>query len=235
MPNPSMIIFDCDGVLVDSEAIKSDVVARHLGKLGISITGPAIVERFSGVPEREMYQALSIETGVHIPPEHIAEGRALKISHCGAKGAALAMPGIHECLEGLRDVAVCVASSSSPDMLEHVLRQARLWDRFAPNIFSAAAVKRGKPAPDLFLFAAKRMGAAPERCIVVEDSVAGITAATAAAMTPIGFAGGCHCVPDHAGKLQRAGADPVFADMASLAEYLSARLSDDTAGPRSRG
>src|ERR1700756_5368833 len=128
-----MIIFDCDGVLVDSEAIKSDVVARHLGKLGISITGAAIIERFSGVPEREMYQALSIETGVRIPPEHIAEGRALKISHCGAKGAALAMPGIHECLEDLRDLAVCVASSSSPDMLEHVLRQARLWDRFTPN------------------------------------------------------------------------------------------------------
>ena len=217
-----MIIFDCDGVLVDSEAIKSEVVALHLGKLGISITGAALLERFSGVPEREMYQALSIDTGVHIPPEHIAEGHALKISHCGAKGAALAMPGIHECLDALRDVAACVASSSSPSMLEHLLRQARLWDRFAPNIFSAAAVKRGKPAPDLFLFAAARMGVAPERCIVVEDSVAGITAARAAAMTPIGFAGGCHCGPDHAGKLRRAGAGPVFADMASLAEYLSA-------------
>jgi HAD superfamily hydrolase (TIGR01509 family) len=225
MPNPSMIIFDCDGVLVDSELIKCEVVAKHLGKLGISITGAAIIERFTGVPEREMYQAISIETGVPIPPEHIAETHALKISHCGAKGTALAMPGIHECLDVLRHVAVCVASSSSPDMLEHLLRQARLWDRFTPNIFSAAAVKRGKPAPDLFLFAAARMGIVPARCIVVEDSVAGVTAARAAAMTPIGFAGGCHCGPDHADKLRRAGAGPVFADMASLAEYLSGLFS----------
>src|ERR1700730_15135019 len=102
MPDPSMIIFDCDGVLVDSEAIKSEVVARHLANLGISITGAMLLERFSGVPEREMYQALSIETGVPIPPAHIAEAHALKSSHCGAKGEALAMSGIHECLDDLR-------------------------------------------------------------------------------------------------------------------------------------
>jgi HAD superfamily hydrolase (TIGR01509 family) len=230
-----MIIFDCDGVLVDSELIKCEVVAGRLGKLGIAITGTAIIERFTGVPEREMYQALSIETGVAIPPEHIAETHALKISHCGAKGAALAMPGIHQCLDRLRGVAACVASSSSPDMLEHLLRQAQLWDRFAPNIFSAAAVKRGKPAPDLFLFAAARMGVAPARCIVIEDSVAGITAARTAAMTPIGFAGGCHCGPDHADKLRRAGAGPVFADTASLGEYLAALFGDGAASARSRG
>jgi HAD superfamily hydrolase (TIGR01509 family) len=234
MANPRMIIFDCDGVLVDSEVIKCEVVARHLGKLGISITGAEIVERFAGLPEREMYGALSTETGMLIPPAHIAETHALKISHCAAKGAALAMPGIHDCLDELRDVAMCVASSSSPDMLEHVLRQARLWDRFAPNIFSAAQVKRGKPAPDLFLLAAQRMGVAPERCVVVEDSLAGIAAAKAAAMTPIGFAGGCHCGPDHAEKLSRAGAGPVFMTMASLAEYLSALFSDGASEPFSR-
>jgi HAD superfamily hydrolase (TIGR01509 family) len=220
MADPNLIIFDCDGVLVDSEAIKAEVVARHLGKLGISITGAALLERFSGVPEREMYQALSNETGVAIPPAHIAEGHALKISYCGAKGEALAMPGIHECLDSLARIPICVASSSSPTMLEHLLRQARLWDRFAPNIFSAAQVKRGKPAPDLFLLAAERMGAAPERCLVIEDSLAGIAAAKAAAMTVIGFAGGCHCRPDHAEKLHGAGAGKVFMDMASLAEYL---------------
>ena len=234
MANPPVIIFDCDGVLVDSEAIKSEVVARHLAKLGISITGSMLLERFSGVPEREMYQALSIETGVPIPPAHIAEAHALKISHCGAKGEALAMPGIHECLDAVRDVPICVASSSSPDMLARVLRQARLWDRFAPNIFSAAEVKRGKPAPDLFLLAAQRMGIAPERCIVIEDSLAGITAATAAAMTAIGFAGGCHCGPDHADKLRRAGARTVFMNLASLAEYLSALLADGASSTLSR-
>ena len=234
MPDPSMIIFDCDGVLVDSEAIKSEVVARHLAKLGISITGSMLLERFSGVPEREMYQALSIETGVAIPPEHIAEAHALKISHCAGKGEALAMPGIHACLDAVRDVPICVASSSSPGMLAHLLRQANLLDRFAPNIFSAAEVQRGKPAPDLFLFAAQRMGIAPERCIVIEDSLAGITAARAAAMTPVGFAGGCHCGPDHADKLRRTGARTVFMTMASLAEYLSALSSDGASSTLSR-
>jgi HAD superfamily hydrolase (TIGR01509 family) len=226
MANPGMIIFDCDGVLVDSEAIKCEVVARYLGKLGISITGAAIIERFTGVPEREMYKALATETGLEIPPAYIAEIHALKISHCGAKGEALAMPGIHECLDSLRGIPICVASSSSPSMLEQVLRQARLWDRFAPNIFSAAEVKRGKPAPDLFLLAAARMAVVPGRCVVVEDSLAGIAAARAAAMAPIGFAGGCHCGPDHAEKLQRAGAEPVFTAMTGLAKYLATLFSD---------
>jgi HAD superfamily hydrolase (TIGR01509 family) len=232
---PSMIIFDCDGVLVDSELIKCEVVAHHLAPLGISITAQTILERFTGMPEREMYRTLSSETGVQIPPEHIAHIRALKMSHCGAKGTALAMPGIHECLDAVRSVAVCVASSSSPDMLDHLLKQARLWDRFAPNVFSAAEVKRGKPAPDLFLLAAARMAVAPERCIVVEDSLAGIAAATAAAMTPIGFAGGCHCGPNHADKLRRAGARTVFTVMPDLAEYLTALFSGGASDRASRG
>ncbi|MBV8753229.1 MAG: HAD-IA family hydrolase [Hyphomicrobiales bacterium] len=220
MPQAQLIIFDCDGVLVDSEGIKSEVVARHLGNLGIAITGKTLIERFSGVPDREMYQALSIETGVAIPPEHVAEAFALKISHCGAKGEALAIPGIHECLDALAEASVCVASSASPNMLEQMLRQARLWDRFAPNIFSAHEVKRGKPAPDLFLLAAARMAVLPAHCLIVEDSVAGVTAAKAAAMTAIGFAGGCHCGPDHADKLRHAGARTVFMEMASLTEHL---------------
>ena len=235
MPNPSMIIFDCDGVLVDSEVIKSEVVARQLATLGISIAGAALRERFSGVPDREMYQVLSSETGVPVPPEHIEQTHALKISHCGAKGEALAMPGIHACLDRLRGAAICVASSSSPNMLGHLLRQARLWDRFAPNIFSAAEVKRGKPAPDLFLLAAARMAVAPERCLVVEDSLAGIAAAKAAAMTSVGFAGGCHCGSGHADQLRRAGAQAVFTTMGSLTEYLSANFSNRRSSTLSQG
>ena len=124
-----------------------------------------------------------------------------------------------------------VASSSSPNMLGHLLRQARLWDRFAPNVFSAAEVKRGKPAPDLFLLAAARMAVAPERCLVVEDSLAGIAAAKAAAMTPVGFAGGCHCGPDHADKLRRAGAQAVFTAMESLTEYLATSTARGAVAP----
>jgi HAD superfamily hydrolase (TIGR01509 family) len=217
----AMIIFDCDGVLVDSEHIKSEAAARHLAELGISTSGPALIERFSGVPAPEMYRVLSLETGVPIPPSRVEEAQAIKLRHCAEAGESLAMPGVHECLDTLRGVAACVASSSSPTMLERLLKQARLWDRFAPNIFSVADVTRGKPAPDLFLFAARRMGATPRECVVVEDSVAGIEAAKAAGMNAIGFAGGRHCQPDHADKLHRAGAAEIFMNMAGLSEYLA--------------
>jgi HAD superfamily hydrolase (TIGR01509 family) len=219
--DPRVIIFDCDGVLVDSEGIKSGIVARHLAKLGISIASSTLLERFSGVSDHEMYRMLALETGVHIPPEHTEEAHALKLSECAAAGDSLAMPGIHQCLDAVRSIGICVASSSSPKMLEQMLRQARLWDRFAPNVFSAVEVERGKPAPDLFLLAAERMAIAPERCMVIEDSLAGVEAAKAAATIPIGFAGGCHCGPDHADRLYRAGARKVFMNMAALAEYLS--------------
>ncbi len=222
MPAPGMIIFDCDGVLVDSEGIKSDVVARSLAKLGITTTGAALIERFSGVPEREVYRALSLETGIAISAEHAAETHALKIAACASKGETLVIPGVHACLDAMRGIDVCVASSASPKMIEQVLRQTRLWERFAPNIFSAHEVKRGKPAPDLFLLVAERMAVAPERCVVIEDSPAGIAAAKAAAMIPIGFAGAGHCRPDHAEKLYRAGAGKVFMNMAGLTEYLFA-------------
>jgi HAD superfamily hydrolase (TIGR01509 family) len=215
------IIFDCDGVLVDSEHIKSEAVARHLAELGISISGPALLERFSGVPAAEMFRVLALDTGVLIPPSHVEEAQEIKLARCAAVGDALAMPGVHECLAMLRGIPVCVASSSSPTMLAGLLRQARLWDRFAPNIFSVAHVTRGKPAPDLFLFAAQRMRVPPERCVVVEDSVAGVQAAKAASMIAIGFAGGSHCRPDQADKLRQAGAEKVFMNMASLSEYLA--------------
>jgi len=221
MPAPGMIVFDCDGVLVDSEGIKSGVVARRLAGLGITTTGAALIERFGGVPERDMYRALSSETGIEISAEHASETHALKLAACASKGETLVVPGVHACLDAVRGVAVCVASSASPKMIEQVLRQTSLWERFAPNIFSAHEVKRGKPAPDLFLLTAQRMAVAPEQCLVIEDSPAGIAAAEAAAMIPIGFAGAGHCRPDHAEKLYRAGAGKVFMDMPSLTEYLA--------------
>lgn len=217
--------FDCDGVLVDSEEVKTEIVARHLAKLGISITGAALIERFSGVPDREMYLVLQNESGIQIPAALVEEARAIKLRECATYGESLAMPGIHQCLDGLSGIASCVASSSSPEMLEQMLRQTRLWDRFAPNVFSARQVRKGKPAPDLFLFAAERMEVAPEQCLVIEDSLAGIEAARAAAMASIGFIGGGHCAPDQADRLYRAGAQKVVSDMSGLTELLSMMLA----------
>ena len=117
----------------------------------------------------------------------------------------------------------CVASSSTPDQISRKLDLTGLLPRFGDNLFSATMVARGKPAPDLFLFAAREMGAAPERCLVVEDSPAGIAAALAAGMTAIGFCGGSHCGPDHGVRLEACGAAAVIADMRGLADA-AARL-----------
>jgi beta-phosphoglucomutase-like phosphatase (HAD superfamily) len=108
-----------------------------------------------------------------------------------------------------------------PAWLSYKLRLVGLYDRFVPNIFSAAMVERGKPAPDLFLHAAERMGAAPGRCLVIEDSVPGVTAGVAAGMTVFGFTGGSHCGANHDERLRRAGANEIYAEMASLGAALT--------------
>ena len=104
---------------------------------------------------------------------------------------------------------------------------AGLFDRLAPHIFSATQVKRGKPAPDLFLFAAEQMNAKPERCVVIEDSVPGVTGARAAGMVVLGFHGGSHCVPGHAAMLRAAGAAVTFDDMRQLPRLLGSRQNGD--------
>jgi beta-phosphoglucomutase-like phosphatase (HAD superfamily) len=109
-----------------------------------------------------------------------------------------------------------VASSGTPEKIRHGLECAGLYGLLAPNIFSATQVKRGKPAPDLFLFAAEQMRASPARCVVIEDSVPGITGARAAGMTVFGFHGGSHCRPGDGEALRAAGAAVTFDDMRQL-------------------
>ena len=110
----------------------------------------------------------------------------------------------------------CVASSGTPEKIRHGLTCAGLFDLLAPNIFSATQVQRGKPAPDLFLFAAGQMQASPARCLVIEDSVPGIAGARAADMTVLGFHGGSHCRPGYGDTLRAAGAIATFDDMRQL-------------------
>ena len=118
------------------------------------------------------------------------------------------------------DLPKCVASSGTPEKIHHGLTCAGLYDQLAPHIFSAVQVTRGKPAPDLFLFAAARMRVSPERCLVIEDSVPGITAARAADMTVLGFHGGSHCRPGYAETLRAAGAAITFDDMRQLPDLI---------------
>ena len=126
-----------------------------------------------------------------------------------------ATPHIEETLAAIA-LPVCVASSGPPEKISASLNRVGLYDRFAPHIFSAMQVRHGKPAPDLFLFAAEQMQAAPARCLVIEDSLAGIAAAVAAGMTVLGFHGGSHCRPGHGDTLCAAGAIAAFDDMRQL-------------------
>jgi HAD superfamily hydrolase (TIGR01509 family) len=219
------VIFDCDGVLIDSERIACAIDARELAGLGIAVTAEAVAERFSGVPYRDMYRTLEHEHGIAVPADYAERTHTMVSNACAEAGAALAIPGIHGALDGLGDCPKGVASSSSPEWLARLLGQTDLWRRFAPHVYSVVEVARGKPAPDLFLFAAARLGVAPARCLVVEDSVAGVQAAVAAGMTAFGFCGGGHCGHGHARRLEAAGAVATYVDMGACGVALRDALT----------
>ena len=213
-----LVIFDCDGVLIDSELIGCRVEAEELTRAGLRITLDEILERFTGVTSKETFRTLEREQGRRLPADFAQRvGAAIRAAF---ERELAAIAGIHAALERI-ELPVCVASSSSPARLEHSLKVVRLFERFTPHIFSAHAVGRGKPAPDLFLHAAQRMMTPPARCLVVEDSIAGVQAGVAAGMPVLGFTGGSHCSPGHAERLRDAGAEQAFADMTLLPGMLA--------------
>jgi HAD superfamily hydrolase (TIGR01509 family) len=218
MRKPGLVIFDCDGVLIDSELIGARVEAEELARIGMRISEPEILARFLGMTAKEMYRTLEIEHGMALPPGFAADVQT-RIDAAFERDLQ-AIPGIHEVLDRLA-VSVCVASSSTLARLRHSLGLAGLYERFAPHIFSAEQVARGKPAPDLFLYAAAQMACAPEACVVIEDSVSGVRAAVAAGMRVWGFIGGGHCPPGHDARLRDAGAQGVFEHMPDLAGLLA--------------
>ncbi len=208
-----LIIFDCDGVLVDSEIISFEAEADMLAEIGIPLTVRDLLARFLGTSSASMFATIERESGVELPPD-FAE-RAAQRTLQAFDRRLRPIPGIAELLADLPN-RKCVASSSEPKRIRHSLTLAGILQHFDPHIFSATQVKRGKPAPDLFLLAAESMDAAPARCLVIEDSVAGVTAARAAGMAVLGFTGGSHCLDGHAEKLRAAGAAAVCASMTDL-------------------
>lgn len=217
MPCPALIIFDCDGVLIDSEVLGCRAESECVADFGIHLPPDTPVQHYVGISLREML----LKVAHHLDDanrERLAD--AIRQRTRQAFEAELRpVPGIEAALDEL-SVPTCVASGSEPARIEHTLRLTGLWDRFDPHVFSATQVERGKPSPDLFLLAASKMDAAPSGCLVLEDSVPGIQAARAAGMLPFGFTGASHCGPGHAGKLMRAGAALVFSDMAHLPALL---------------
>jgi HAD superfamily hydrolase (TIGR01509 family) len=212
-----LVIFDCDGVLVDSEVISCRAHSQTLTRHGYPITPEGVLKRFLGVSDREARQIVETETGRKLPDDFELQVKQATLQFYAGDLEAISYVG--ETIAAL-NLPTCVASSGTPEKIHHGLTCAGLYDLLAPNIFSASQVKRGKPAPDLFLFAAERMAAAPERCLVIEDSIPGITGARAAGMTVLGFHGGSHCQPGHAETLRAAGALLTFDDMRQLPDLI---------------
>jgi HAD superfamily hydrolase (TIGR01509 family) len=209
-----LVIFDCDGVLVDSEFVSFEAESEALAEVGIRVPPRALLARFLGTSSRAMFATLAREHGVALPAD-FAE-RTAERTFAVFDSRLQAISGVADLLAGLVH-RKCVASSSEPERIRHALSLTGLLRHFGTHIFSATEVARGKPAPDLFLLAARRMGAIPARCLVIEDSVAGVTAARAAGMNVLGFTGASHCLEGHARMLLQAGARETFGSYPELA------------------
>lgn len=218
-----MVIFDCDGVLVDSEAIYIDAELQFLAHAGVPADRDIYMRTFMGLSPDEWRERLSAhvlrQTGRPLSGDFFETLDAFVVE--AFETALIALPGVRRAVVDL-DASSCVASSTPLARLSWKLERTGLLDLFAPNIFSAEMVARGKPQPDLFLHAAATMGVDPLRCVVIEDSANGVRAGKAAGMAVIGFAGGGHCLDGHGAMLVTSGADTVIDAFADLPAALAA-------------
>ena len=208
-----LVIFDCDGVLVDSERLAVRVEARYLAELGWPLTEAEIVERFLGRTAEYMDEAIEARLGSRLPGDWKDQFQRRYREAFAAE--LVAVDGVEAALDQIT-APTCVASSGSHDKLRFTLGHTGLYGRFEGRIFSGYDVADGKPAPALFLPAAARMGADPARCAVVEDSLYGVLAARAAGMRAFGYAGGLTTAERLEGE-----ATMVFDDMRVLPRLLA--------------
>jgi HAD superfamily hydrolase (TIGR01509 family) len=208
-----LVIFDCNGVLVDSEPIAAAVLADAFKRIGVAISADTVTRRFQGRRPSDIFAAVEAATNTRIPPSFPGEVAAETLRRLRMELRAIAHTA--HALTWIRGPKA-VASSSSPERIRLSLEVTGLIRFFEARLFSASSVHKGKPAPDVFLLAAARSEADPSRCIAVEDSVPGVAAAIAAGMTPVGFVGGSQTPGRLATELLARGARTVVADMRAL-------------------
>lgn len=184
-----LVIFDCDGVLVDSEPLAMRALLETIAEAGLTLDPAHGYERFLGVSLATTCAILSDEYGIDLT--HAALERMRRRLDELMRAELKPVAGVHAALDALQ-VPYCVASSSQPERIKLSLDVTDLARRFGSSVFSATMVSRGKPEPDLFLYAAERMGVAPSLCMVVEDSPMGVAAAKRAGMRVCAFTGGAH-------------------------------------------
>ncbi|WP_217283924.1 HAD family hydrolase [Pseudaquabacterium terrae] len=225
MSEPRLVIFDCDGVLVDSEHLSHTVLQQMLGELGVELSLEATYGHFMGTSERGLLQVAAGLLGRAVPADFIAAFVARTFDAFRAE--LRAVDGVHEVVRALPS-PYCVASNAPREKMRFTLGHTGLLPHFEDRMFSAEDVERPKPAPDLFLHAARTMAARAEHCVVIEDSPTGVAAARAAGMRVLGYA-----AMTPAARLHEAGADTTFGHMRELPALLQAAHAAD-AGVLSR-
>ncbi len=217
-----LFLFDCDGVLVDSEIIAAEVDAHLLTEAGYPISAEDVVHRFAGLTFRLMVENVEAETGRKLPDELFQQQREELDRRLAGEVRPIA--GIEEVLDRLEGRERCVCSNSSSARLKITLGRTQLYDRFAPHIYSAVEVgdRQPKPSPNVYSYAAEQFGRPPSECIAIDDSVFGVTAARAAGMRVVGFTGAGHSWPAQADLLTEAGAETVIKRLADLPQVAEA-------------
>ena len=217
-----LVIFDCDGVLVDSEAITARVELLALNNRGCLLSREEYLERALGLSDEDLiWNTIAAEWDVKLPEDF---GNSLRaIADAALAEELLPINGVKEMLNVL-PYEKCVASSATPERLAHTLSLTGLDGIFKGKCFSGTLVSRGKPAPDVFLLAAERMGFDPRDCIVVEDSLNGVRAAVSAGMNVLGFIGGSHCRPGLESKLKELGCSEIFSEMEKLPSLIKQKM-----------
>jgi len=209
-----LILFDCDGVLIDSELISAECASFELALTGMNISPRETLQRFLGRSRKEI-----AETARYTALSDFVERLEASIRDRFERSLC-AIDGVRDVLDRA-ECKVCVTSGSSLAYIQRALELTDLVAPFDDNLFSASMVSRPKPAPDLFLYAAAAMGVEPQNCVVVEDSLSGIAAARAAGMFVIGFTGGSHLEADVVRtNYLAAGCGAVLESMAELGRYL---------------
>jgi HAD superfamily hydrolase (TIGR01509 family) len=219
-----LILFDCDGVLVDSEIIAAEVESKLLRDAGFDITAEDMCIRFAGMDWKSIL--LAIEAEADIPVSATLIDKSEKLLDQKLAQRVKMIEGVPYALSKIQEKR-CICSNSSIPRLDLMLTKVGLKAHFGPHIYSAKDLgpDRTKPKPDVYLHGAKMFGVDPARCLVIEDSVHGVHAARAAGMRVIGFTGGSHTYPTHADRLTDAGAETVIARMVELPQMVEALKS----------
>jgi HAD superfamily hydrolase (TIGR01509 family) len=224
----SAVIFDCDGVLVDSEVLALEVELAILAKQGLKFERDDYVTRFMGLSHEAFHEVIDQEAQKRIGrpvsgvirdelAARLRQTMIARLTEVPGAGEAVAATGLLK----------AVASSSTKEGLERKLRQVGLWEHFEPHVYSADHVAHAKPAPDLFLYTAQMLGVAPSQCLVLEDSVNGVIAARAAGMRVWGFLGGGHMHDRFGARLSSAGAERLVRDWPEASRSLASLNQQD--------